>query len=181
MEEVVVSFLIIPMHREVRMKRSCRIRTPLGDMIAMADEGVLTGLWFVGERHAPEHAEDCLEEPEYPLLRTLQVQLDAYFGGKPVAFDLPLAPIGTPFQMAVWELLRTIPRGETTTYGALARRVAERRGGKMPAPQAVGGAVGRNPISIIIPCHRVIGADGSLTGYAGGLDRKAALLELEQG
>lgn len=162
------------------MKRSCRIRTPLGDMIAMADEGVLTGLWFVGEKHAPDHAEDSIEEPEYLLFLKLKEQLEFYFSGKAVEFDLPLAPAGTPFQMAVWELLRTIPPGETTTYGALARRVAERRGGKVPAPQAVGGAVGRNPISIIIPCHRVIGADGSLTGYAGGLERKEGLLALEK-
>lgn len=163
------------------MKRTCIIRTPLGEMIAIAEEGGLSGLWFVNEKHAPEQPGDGTEDPGYPLFRKLQAQLATYFSGKPMAFDLPLVPQGTLFQMAVWELLRTIPRGTTTTYGALARRVAEQRGGRMPAPQAVGGAVGRNPISIIVPCHRVVGADGSLTGYAGGLDRKAALLELEKG
>ena len=93
--------------------------------------------------------------------------------------DLPLTPRGTAFQLAVWTLLRSIPAGATTTYGALARQLAGQREGRIPAAQAVGGAVGHNPIAIIIPCHRVVGADGSLTGYAGGLDRKAALLALE--
>lgn len=163
------------------MKRTCIIQTPLGEMIAIAEEGGLSGLWFVGEKHAPEQPGGGTEDPGYPLFLKLQTQLSAYFSGKPMAFDLPLAPHGTRFQMVVWELLRTIPRGETTTYGTLAKLAGAQRGGKMPAPQAVGGAVGRNPVSIIIPCHRVIGADGSLTGYAGGLDRKAALLELEKG
>ena len=163
------------------MKRTCIIQTPLGEMVAIAEEGGLCGLWFAGEKHAPASVEDCSEAPDFPLFQALRAQLATYFDGKPVVFDLPLAPQGTQFQMTVWELLRTIPRGETTTYGALAKRMAEQRGGRMPAPQAVGGAVGRNPISIIVPCHRVIGADGSLTGYAGGLDRKAALLELEKG
>jgi methylated-DNA-[protein]-cysteine S-methyltransferase len=163
------------------MNLTCTIPTPLGEMVAIAEQDALSGLWFAGEKHAPEHTGTRTEAADSPLFRELQVQLADYFAGKPVTFDLPLAPQGTLFQMAVWELLRTIPRGATTTYGALAKRLAERRDGKMPAPQAVGGAVGRNPISIIIPCHRVIGSDGSLTGYAGGLDRKAALLALEKG
>ncbi len=102
-------------------------------------------------------------------------ELDEYFAGRRRAFDLVLAPAGTPFQLAVWEELRRIPFGGTTTYGELARRV-----GRPTAARAVGAAVGRNPISIIVPCHRVVGSDGALTGFAGGLDRKRALLALER-
>lgn len=110
----------------------------------------------------------------------LRNQLTDYFAGKRRCFDLPLALHGTEFQLSVWALLRTIPAGETTTYGALARKLGEQRGGRIPSAQAVGGAVGHNPVSIVVPCHRVVGANGSLTGYAGGLERKAALLTLEE-
>lgn len=161
------------------MKQTCRIQTPLGDMIALAEQGSLCGLHFAGEQHAPERAGECCDAPDLPLFSALRSQLDAYFAGQLRVFDLPLAPRGTAFQMAVWALLCSIPAGTTTTYGALARQLAGQREGRPPAAQAVGGAVGRNPIAIIIPCHRVIGSDGSLTGYAGGLDRKAALLALE--
>lgn len=163
------------------MKRYCTIRTPLGDMVALAEGDQLSGLWFVDQKYTPADAGKWLNDPDYPLFEELRRQLDAYFAGTLREFHLPLAPTGTPFQMAVWELLRAIPPGTTTTYGALARLAAERRDGRIPSAQAVGGAVGRNPIDIIIPCHRVIGADGSLTGYAGGLHRKAALLALEKG
>ena len=163
------------------MMKHCCFPTALGEMVAIADHNSLTGLWFVGEKHAPAMTAEFHSQPEYSLFRELRAQLEAYFSGRLRVFDLPLAPAGTPFQMAVWKHLRAIPFGETTTYGALARQLAEQRNGTIPAAQAVGGAVGRNPITIIIPCHRVIGADGSLTGYAGGLDRKAALLALEQG
>lgn len=161
------------------MKWECSIRTPLGEMIARLEQDELCGLWFVGQKYAPADAEDRKQDPDHPVFMKLRSQLTAYFAGQLRAFDMPLAPTGTPFQMAVWALLRTIPSGETTTYGALARRLAEQREGRIPSAQAVGGAVGRNPIAIIIPCHRVVGANGSLTGYAGGLDRKAALLSLE--
>jgi methylated-DNA-[protein]-cysteine S-methyltransferase len=161
------------------MKRKCSIRTPLGEMVAMVELDSLCGLWFVGQKYAPEDVRDGKQDMDHPVLVTLRSQLASYFAGQLSAFDVPLAPRGTPFQMAVWALLRTIPAGETTTYGALARQVATQREGHLPSAQAVGGAVGHNPISIVIPCHRVVGADGSLTGYAGGLDRKAALLALE--
>ena len=161
------------------MKQACRIQTPLGEMIALGEQGNLCGLHFVGEKHAPEAAGAWREDPGHSLFSALRGQLGAYFAGQLRVFDLPLAPRGTAFQLAVWALLRGIPAGTTTTYGALARQLAGQREGRLPAPQAVGGAVGRNPIAIIIPCHRVIGSDGSLTGYAGGLDRKAALLALE--
>ncbi len=162
------------------MKRGCSIRTPLGDMIALAEQDALCGLWFVGQKHAPENSGEWLRDPDHPVFTELRRQLEAYFAGTLREFDLALAPQGTPFQLAVWSLLRAIPAGEITSYGALARQLAMQREGRLPAAQAVGGAVGRNPISIVIPCHRVVGADGSLTGYAGGLDRKTALLALEK-
>lgn len=161
------------------MKWECSIRTPLGEMIARLEQDGLCGLWFVGQKYEPDDTGDWRQDPNHPVFVTLRSQLTAYFAGQLRGFDMPLAPRGTPFQMAVWALLRTIPSGETTTYGTLARRLAEQREGRIPSAQAVGGAVGRNPIAIIIPCHRVVGANGALTGYAGGLDRKAALLTLE--
>jgi methylated-DNA-[protein]-cysteine S-methyltransferase len=163
------------------MKRKCSIQTPLGEMVAVAEEDALCGLWFVDTRHATEDTGDAVEDPDYPLFTALRGQLDTYFAGKLRVFDLPVTLQGTPFQLAVWALLPNIPAGTTTTYGALARQLAECRGGRIPAAQAVGGAVGRNPVSIIVPCHRVVGADGSLVGYGGGLDRKSALLALEKG
>jgi methylated-DNA-[protein]-cysteine S-methyltransferase len=162
------------------MKQSCNIQTPLGEMIALAEQGSLCGLHFAGQKHAPEAAGEWREDPRHALFYALRDQLGAYFAGQLQVFDLPLDPRGTAFQMAVWALLRSIPAGTTTTYAALARKLAGQREGCLPAAQAVGGAVGRNPIAIVIPCHRVIGSDGSLTGYAGGLDRKAALLALEK-
>lgn len=161
------------------MNRRCIIQTPLGEMNAMVEQNSLCELWFVGQKYAPEDTGECPEDPDHLLFSALRGQLAAYFSGQLHAFDLPLAPKGTAFQMAVWALLRSIPAGATTTYGALARQLAGQREGRIPSAQAVGGAVGHNPITIIIPCHRVVGADGSLTGYAGGLDRKAALLALE--
>lgn len=157
----------------------CRIRTPLGEMLAIADHDALCELRFSGQRHAPEDTAEYCEVTDHPILLKVREQLAAYFTGQPTSFDLPLNPGGTPFQQVVWNLLLTIPRGETTTYGALAQKVGNKRNGLIPAAQAIGGAVGRNPIAIVIPCHRVIGADGSLTGYAGGIDRKIALLKLE--
>jgi len=161
------------------MKRKCSIQTPLGEMNALVEQDNLCGLCFVGQKYAPEGTGEWLEDPDHPLFSALRGQLDAYFSGQLRAFYLPLAPRGSAFQMSVWALLCSIPAGTITTYGALARQLAEQREGRMPSAQAVGGAVGHNPIAIIIPCHRVIGANGSLTGYAGGLDRKAALLALE--
>jgi methylated-DNA-[protein]-cysteine S-methyltransferase len=119
---------------------------------------------------------DLPEQPAHPLLAAAIVQLGAYWRGAIAGFDLPLDPRGTAFQQAVWQQLRAIPCGSTATYGAIAARA-----GSAGAVRAVGAAVGRNPVSVIVPCHRVLGADGSLTGYAGGLDRKRALLRLEAG
>jgi methylated-DNA-[protein]-cysteine S-methyltransferase len=163
------------------MKRKCTIRTPLGEMIALVEGEFLCGLWFAGQKHLPEIPPDWIEDPDHPVFEALRGQLETYFAGKLRDFDLPVAPRGTPFRMAVWELLRTIPPGSTSTYGALAAHMAARASGRGPSARSIGGAVGHNPISIIIPCHRVVGADGSLTGYAAGIDRKAALLALEKG
>lgn len=150
--------------------------SPLGGITLTSDAAALTGLYFDGERDFPDLS--AAQEKDLPVFGEVMRWLTIYFGGKEPAFMPALRPAGTPFQQAVWEILRTIPYGGTTTYGAIARRIAADAGRRMSA-QAVGGAVGRNPISILIPCHRVIGADGSLTGYAGGLPRKTALLRIE--
>lgn len=149
--------------------------SPLGAiMLAASDEG-LQGAWFVeGQRHMPDASHWPVSQ-QHPLLRQAEEQLVRYFAGEPVAFDLPLdLDSGTPFQQTVWRALLQIPRGGSTSYGHLSARI-----GKPSAVRAVGAAVGRNPLSIIVPCHRVLGADGSLTGYAGGLERKVALLRIE--
>lgn len=155
------------------------ITTPLGPMLAAAEEGALIGLWFLDQRHFPHESEGWAAGPHLPLFQQLQQKLDRYFQGLAEPFDLALAPRGTAFQQEVWELLKKIPPGATVTYGQLARSMAAQRGLSSMSAQAVGGAVGRNPLSILIPCHRVVGTDGTLTGYAGGLARKDALLKLE--
>jgi methylated-DNA-[protein]-cysteine S-methyltransferase len=151
-----------------------RHETPLGPMLMVAEEAQLTGLYFFGQKYQAQLSATWTEAPEVAVLREARRQLDEYFAGERPAFDLPLAPTGTSFQQSVWTALCAIPYGETMSYGALAESIGARHG-----VRAVGAAVGRNPISIVIPCHRVIGADRSLTGYAGGLPRKQALLELE--
>ena len=146
----------------------CEYPSPVGTLYLTADEGGLTGIWM-----HPEKTED------FPVLAQAKSWLDSYFSGNPAEISFPLHPHGTPFQKQVWELLLVIPYGETTTYGALAREMAVRTGKEKMSAQAVGQAVGANPISILIPCHRVVGANGSLTGYAGGLDKKRWLLHHE--
>jgi methylated-DNA-[protein]-cysteine S-methyltransferase len=148
-------------------------------MTAAALNGKLIGLWFVGQKHYPATAQSWVPQPDYPVLVNLRAWIEGYFAGKGEGFDLPLEPQGTPFQKAVWKILLQVPPGKTITYGDIARQLAVERGVPSMSAQAVGGAIGRNPISILIPCHRVIGADGSLTGYAGGVGKKQALLQLE--
>ena len=150
--------------------------SPLGGITLTSDGMALTGLYFDGERDFPDLSPG--RKKDLPLFGEVMRWLDLYFAGKEPDFSPTLNPTGTAFQMSVWAILRTIPYGETTNYGAIAKRLEKKTGKRMSA-QAVGGAVGRNPISIIVPCHRVIGANGSLTGYAGGLDKKEYLLELE--
>lgn len=149
--------------------------SPLGKIILMSDGTALTELDFA--EGVPE-ASAVHTQKDLPVFGEAMRWLDLYFAGRKPDFSPALNPTGTAFQMSVWAILQTIPFGETTTYGAIAHRLEEDTGKRMSA-QAVGGAVGRNPISILIPCHRVIGADGSLTGYAGGLDKKEYLLRLE--
>ena len=150
--------------------------SPLGGITLASDGMALTGLYFDGERDFPDLS--AAHKKDLPVFGEAMHWLDLYFAGKEPDFSPALNPTGTAFQQAVWEILRTIPYGGTTTYGAIAKHLEKVTGKRMSA-QAVGGAVGRNPISILIPCHRVIGADGSLTGYAGGLDKKEYLLGLE--
>ena len=149
----------------------------LGPILLAADETGLTGLWFEGQKYFPSFLGVDYQEKETPILTETVRWLDVYFSGKDPGFLPPLHPQGSPFRQTVWRLLLEIPYGTVTTYGALARTL--RGQGISAAAQAVGGAVGHNPISILIPCHRVVGSDGSLTGYAGGLDRKTRLLQLE--
>ena len=149
------------------------IDTPLGPLTALASDAGLMGLWFDRQLHEPGPlAAD--EDASQQWIAQARVELAEYFAGRRRTFDVPLAPQGTPFQEAVWRRLVAIAFGETTSYGRIASQV-----GKPSAARAVGAAVGRNPISILVPCHRVVGEDGSLTGYAAGLPRKEALLRLE--
>lgn len=154
--------------------------SPLGDILLAADEVGLTGLWFEGQKNYARTLSPESGERELPVFRQAKHWLEVYFAGNEPAFSVPLHPIGTVFQQRVWNFLRTIPYGNTVTYGEIAKWLAAENGSAHLSAQAVGGAVGRNPISILIPCHRVIGADGSLTGYAGGIGRKRALLTLER-
>lgn len=153
--------------------------SPLGGILLAADDIGLTGLWFDGQKYfadtlAAEHI-----ERETPILTETKRWLDIYFAGNEPDFTPPLRPVGSAFRLAVWELLLQIPYGQTVTYGELARMLSEKQGLARMSAQAVGGAVGHNSISLIIPCHRVVGSNGSLTGYAGGIDKKIKLLELE--
>ncbi len=154
--------------------------SPLGGILLAADEIGLTGLWFDREKYFADNLPAEHTERETPVLAESKRWLDTYFAGSEPDFLPPLHPIGSAFRREVWEILLRISYGQTTTYGAIARELAQKRGLARMSAQAVGGAVGHNEISIIIPCHRVVGAGGSLTGYAGGIDKKVRLLELER-
>ena len=149
--------------------------TPLCPILLVSEDGVLTHLCLSGQRHVPQ---EIGEEGSDNALASAAEWLSVYFSGRDPAFVPPLALVGTPFQRSVWALLTEIPYGAWTTYSALAKCLAAATGRKVSA-QAVGQAVGRNPVSLIVPCHRVLGANGALTGYGGGLSRKRALLALE--
>ena len=155
-----------------------RYASPLGDMLMASDGGAITGLWFEGQRRFPSELRQNAES-SLPVFDEAVRWLDAYFSGAQPGKPPLLAPQGTPFQQDVWKVLLSIPYGKMITYGEIARRLAQQRGLASMSAQAVGGAVGRNPVSLMIPCHRVVGADGSLTGYAGGTARKKALLAME--
>lgn len=153
--------------------------SPLGGILLAADETGLTGLWFDGQKYFASDLPAERVEQNTPALSEAKRWLDIYFTGKEPDFMPPLHPIGSAFRRSVWDILLRIPYGQTTTYGEIARQLAEKQGRPRIAAQAVGGAVGHNKISIIIPCHRVVGTNGSLTGYAGGVDKKVKLLEWE--
>ena len=158
------------------MKLSCRTPSPLGTILLVANPSgdALSGLYLDGQKYFPEDADACRDSPRLPVFRDAIAQLREYFAGTRTAFDLPLAPTGTPFQRDVWTAISAVPFGATISYGELARRC-----GRPSAVRAAGAATGRNPLTIVVPCHRIMGSGGALTGYAGGLDRKRALLELE--
>ena len=158
---------------------TCTYKSPLGNMLLAADEIGLTGLWFEGQKYFANTLPKEQISKETPVLAEAKRWLDLYFSGEEPAFMPPLHPAGSDFRQAVWQILLQIPYGKTMTYGEIAREMAKVKNVSHMSAQAVGGAVGHNAISMIIPCHRVVGTNGSLTGYAGGIDKKIALLELE--
>lgn len=164
----------------MKMTYTQHYNSPLGDILLAADKTGLTGLWLDGAKYFADNLPEAHTEQETPILLETKRWLDLYFAGNKPDFMPPLHPIGSSFQQAVWDILLQIPYGQTTTYGEIARQLAKKQGRARMSAQAVGGAVGHNKISILIPCHRVVGTNGSLTGYAGGLDKKIKLLELER-
>ena len=153
----------------------------IGTITLACDSENLVGLWLEGQKyHGNTIHEEIVENNDIPVFAAAKNWLDRYFAGKkPAIAELPLAPMGSEFRQEVWRILCEIPYGEVITYGSIAKKMAIKMNKESMSSQAVGGAVGHNPISIIIPCHRVVGANGSLTGYAGGIGRKIKLLELE--
>ncbi len=156
------------------MKCYTEIDSPLGSILLVSDGAALTGFYFVGQKYAPATTGLWKREPGLKLFRDAEAQIASYLSGRRRTFDVPIRFEGTPFQRRVWQAIAAIPFGQTQSYSALAERI-----GAPSSMRAVGAATGRNPISLIVPCHRVVGRDGALTGYAGGLDRKQALLNFE--
>ena len=157
----------------------CKYVSPLGGITLASDGENLTGLWFDGQKYFADNMPEQNEEHDLPIFAQTKQWLDIYFSGKEPDFTPPLSLTGiSPFRKRVWEILLTIPYGRTSTYGEIAKQIAAETGKHISA-QAVGGAVGHNSISLIIPCHRVVGASGSLTGYAGGVNKKLTLLKME--
>lgn len=153
--------------------------SPLGKITLASDGKALTGLWFDGQKYFGSTLAENYEQKECPVFEQAVQWLNIYFSGKNPDFTPPLSMKATPFRQAVWEILLSIPYGQTMTYGEIAKEIARQRGLERMSAHAVGGAVSHNPISLMIPCHRVVGANGSLTGYAGGIDKKVQLLTLE--
>lgn len=161
------------------MVYTCTYQSVLGNILLAADEIGLTGLWFEGQKYFANTLPDETVSQETSILTETKSWLDMYFAGEEPKFTPALHPAGSPFRQAVWKMLLQIPYGQTVTYGEIAKKLAQIQKVERMSAQAVGGAVGHNEISIIIPCHRIVGTNGSLTGYAGGLDKKIALLKLE--
>lgn len=158
----------------------CKYNSPLGVITLAGSSEALTGLWFDGQKYFGDNLPNEYKQDRLPVFDETVKWLDIYFSGRNPGFMPPLSFNASPFRKTVWEILLTIPYGKTMTYGEIADKIAAQKGIESMSAQAVGGAVGHNPISIIVPCHRVVGTNGSLTGYAGGIERKAKLLELEQ-
>ncbi len=161
------------------MQYITHFQSPLGDILLAADHVGLTGLWFEKQKYFARSLDKNHEEKDLPIFDLTKKWLSVYFSGKEPGFRIPLHFMGTDFQKEVWELLYGIPYGQTDTYKDIAQKLARQRGLPHMSAQAVGSAVARNNISIIVPCHRVIRANGNLTGYAGGIDKKVKLLKLE--
>ncbi len=153
-----------------------RYAGPLGPMLLLAHDDALAGVYFEGQKYEPPVRPEWRLDPRHPALRLAQAQLAEYFAGVRVGFDVPLAAAGTPFQRRVWSTIAGVAYGRIATYREIAREA-----GHPQSVRAAGAATGRNPLSVIVPCHRIVGSDGTLTGYAGGLERKRALLALEAG
>ncbi|KXU46052.1 putative methylated-DNA--[protein]-cysteine S-methyltransferase [Candidatus Stoquefichus sp. KLE1796] len=172
---------IIMKERRVSMLYKTIYESSLGNILIVSDENNIIGLWFEGQKYFLANIKDDItQKDDLPILQSAKLWLDQYFAGqKPNIANLKLAPRGNDFRLTVWKILCEIPYGQLTTYGEIAKKVAIVMNKESMSAQAVGGAVGHNPISIIIPCHRVVGSHGSLTGYAGGIDKKIKLLQLE--
>ena len=162
------------------MQYTSHYESPIGGILLAADQKGLTGLWFDGQKYYANHLDSEHEEKNLPIFEETKRWLTIYFSGREPDFTPSLHIKGSSFQLAVWEILQKIPYGKTMTYGEIAEIIAIQKGLPHMSAQAVGGAVGHNRISIIVPCHRVVGAHGSLTGYAGGIDKKVKLLALEK-
>lgn len=162
------------------MVHTINYSSPLGEILLAADEIGLTGVWFHGQKYFAADLAEENTDGTMPALEQAKEWLDIYFGGNEPNFTPPLHPIGSDFRREVWDILLKIPYSKTVTYGDIARELAKEKGIAKMSAQAVGGAVGHNEILMIIPCHRVVGSNGSLTGYAGGIDRKVSLLTLEK-
>lgn len=172
-------YFCIKRNHFLHMQYLCKYKSPIGALTLASDGENLTGLWVDGQAHFPSDLGNAIEKEDLPVFKQTIQWLTDYFKGKKRSSIPQIAPQGTDFRKKVWDILLEIPYGELVTYKSIADKLSERENGKFISPRAVGGAVGRNPISILIPCHRVIGSNGSLTGYAGGLERKVYLLSLE--
>ena len=162
------------------MYYSTEYNSIIGPLLLVCDDNNLIGLWMMGQKYFCPLKEQPVPKDEHPVLMQAKKWLDRYFNGEmPDIKELPLAPVGSSFRQEVWEILCSIPYGDVMTYGQIADRIAKNHGKEKMSAQAVGGAVGHNPISVIIPCHRVVGTNGSLTGYAGGVAKKLTLLKHE--
>ena len=154
-------------------------QSPLGEIFIASDDTAITGLWLVGQRHFDIEVEGCITDKDLPIFDEVSRWLDIYFTGNNPG-EIPAVRMnGTPFQLEVWQILQAVPYGKLITYREIAELIAKKRGITKMSARAVGNAVGRNPVSILVPCHRVVGSDGKMTGYAGGIERKVKLLKLE--